>query len=127
WCQTPFSAKLVSDTNFREMRCQAPFFGARRSVVDQRDDRRVAERLAPREESELDDEREPGDDAALLPHELGRGRGRAARCDQVVDDQITCVRANRIRVHLEVIEAVLELVADADGLARQLAALAHEM
>src|SRR5690606_11773164 len=34
---------------------------------------------------------------------------------------------NRIRVHLEVIEAVLELVADADGLARQLAALAHEM
>src|SRR5690606_3646603 len=91
------------------------------------DDRPLAERLASGEERELDDEREAGDDAALLSDQRAGRRGRPARRDHVIDDHVTCVRTNRIRVHLEVVEAVLELVADADSLPRQLAALADEM
>ena len=62
----------------------------------------------------------------LRDHARDGGRG-AARRDHVVDDQIAPAAADRIRVHLEMIEAVLELVANRDRRARQLAALAHEL
>ena len=65
--------------------------------------------------------------AALLRDDARDGGRGAAGRDDVVDDQIAPASAHRIRVHLEMIEAVLELVANRDRGARQLAALAHEV
>src|SRR5690606_15089852 len=59
--------------------------------------------------------------------ELGRCGGRAARSNQVVDDQVFASRADRVRVHFEMVRAVLELILRADGLPGQLAALAYEV
>src|SRR5690606_15296676 len=97
------------------------------SEVDQRDDRNVAQGLAPRKKRELDHERVTREDGALPRHELAdRGRGAAGR-DQIVDDEIPFPGDDRVRVHLEMVDAVLERVLDADRFARKLAALPHKM
>ena len=76
---------------------------------------------------ELDQEQASRDGCALLRDEARDRGGGAARRDDVVDDEIAAAAANRVGVHLEMIDAVLELVADLNRRARQLAALAHEM
>ncbi len=70
----------------------------------------------------------PDDRAARAPHELRRRLRRAARCDQVVDDQDALALADRVLVHLDHVDTVFQRVLLADGLPRQLAFLAdrHE-
>ena len=66
------------------------------------------------------------DDLALEPlDQLDRALDRAARREQVVDDQDLLAGLDRVAVDLERVRAVFEGVLDRDRLGRELAQLAH--
>ena len=71
---------------------------------------------------------QPTTDGAGEADELERRFGRSAGGDQVVDEQHALAALQRIAVHLETVDAVLELVVLAEVLGGQLAAFAdrHE-
>src|SRR6266702_3981820 len=77
------------------------------------------------EEIELHGEAEAGDFAAKLPHQLHRRLHRPAGGEQVVDDDHALPRLDRVEVNLQRVGAVLQVVADARGLRRQLLGLAY--
>src|SRR5262249_41668513 len=82
----------------------------RHLVLDQRQDVVALEPLSAVQERELDDERNADDGAAELLDELdGRFRGPSGREDVVVDKH-ALARPDRVGVHLELVEAVLERV-----------------
>src|SRR4051794_36301628 len=90
-------------------------------IGDQRVEIEPVELLAPTEERELDDEARTDHDAAeLLDEPADRFDGAAGREDVVVDHDTRALR-NQLRVELERVLAVLEHVARAHGLRRQLA------
>src|SRR4051794_13942338 len=89
-------------------------------IGDQRVQIEAVELLAATEEGQLDDEARSDDDAAeLLDEAADRVDGSAGREDVVVDHDARASR-DQLRVQLERVLAVLEHVASADGLRRQL-------
>src|SRR6266545_5342949 len=97
----------------------------RESVLDQRVEVVAGQPLAAAEEGQLDDEA----DAADLPPELldeaaDRFHGPARREHVVVDEHPRALR-DQVRMQLERVRAVLELVRRADRLRRQLAGAAR--
>ena len=62
---------------------------------------------------------------AQLFHQMYRRLERAARCDQIVNDDHAQSRRDVLAVHLDLRRAVFEVIRDARGRARQLAALAN--
>ena len=77
------------------------------------------------EKSELEHEREADHFAAEPFHEPGRGRGRAAGGDDVVDDERALAGRDRVAVDLQQVGSVFELVLLTLDLPRKLARLAE--
>src|SRR4029453_15073358 len=73
----------------------------------------------------VDDERAAHDRSAGHADELERRFRRAAGCDQVVHEQHALAVFQRVSMHLEAIDTVLELVVLAEILGGQLAALPY--
>src|SRR5215212_142826 len=71
------------------------------SVLDQRDDLAVGQLRATTEESQLDQEAEPGDLGAESLDEADRRRRRPAGGEDVVDDEHPLPRLHRVDVDLE--------------------------
>ena len=62
------------------------------------------------EVSQIDDKRRADNAASRSLHEFCRGLGRAARGDQIVDDEYARSVSNGVRVNLDDIDTVLTLV-----------------
>src|ERR1019366_8428938 len=77
------------------------------------------------EEVEFDREAEAGDLAAKLTHQLHRRLHGAAGGEQIVDDDHALSRLDRVEMDFEGVGSVLQVVAHAGGLCRQLLRLAH--
>src|SRR5437762_13841884 len=90
------------------------------SVVEQGVQVVLGKPVSALEEVELDDERAAADLAAELLDEAGDRLHGAAGREHVVVDQNACPGLDRLRVQLEDVLAVLEPVARADRLGRQL-------
>src|ERR1700704_4240462 len=127
----PPSITVISSS--RRTYALAPMSGTRwtraaTSVLDERGDVIARELVAAFERGELYQERKPDDLAFQLLHELDGARNRAAGGEEIIDDEHTSSRLDRILVHLEGRRAVLEVVLHADHVGRQLAELAdrHE-
>src|SRR5262245_40664257 len=73
---------------------------------------------------QIDDEGSADHLGLELAQELDRGLRRAARGDQIVNEQHRFARGDGVLVNLDHVDAVFELVVLTDGLARQLALLA---
>ena len=86
------------------------------------------EPLTAAEEGELDEERAGDDLGAEAGDEIEQRTGRPAGREQVVVDQHARAAGERVGMDLERVDPVLEVVLGADGLVRQLPALAggHE-
>src|SRR5579884_4506328 len=89
--------------------------------ADQRDVGPVAEQPAAAQRLQLDEERDAGHLPAQLLDERHRGRGGPAGGQQVVDDEDALTAPQRVGVDLQHALAVLQGVADAERLPRQLA------
>src|SRR4030081_2134675 len=127
----PPSITVISSS--RTTYALAPMSGTRwtraaTSVLDERGDVIARELVATFERCELYQERKPDDLALQLLHELDGARNRATGGEEIVDDEHTSSRLDRILVHLEGRRAVLEVVLHADHVGWQLAKLAdrHE-
>src|SRR5438034_1982168 len=83
----------------------------------------VAESLAAVQEAELDHERAGDGLAADAAHELERSLHRSARRQEVVDEQHALPRHARVEMDLDLIRAVLELIALRSRLPGQLSRL----
>src|SRR5438034_3107857 len=94
-----------------------------RSVLDDARDPPAVEPVTALQEVELDEEREADDVALQALDELDRALDRAARREEIVDDQDLLAGLDCIAVDLERVGAVLEGVLDGDRLGRQLAEL----
>src|SRR5581483_3184985 len=93
--------------------CRAPRIQdepANALVLQQREDLVALELVAPVQELELDDERQPDHLAAELLDEVDRRLRGAAGREHVVVDQHPLAGDDRVGVHLERVEAVLERV-----------------
>src|SRR5581483_5657871 len=93
----------------------------RRSVGDQRVQVELGEPVAAAEEAELDDEAGADDVAPELLHEPADRLDRAPGREHVVVDHDPGAGPDQVRVQLERVLAVLEHVARAHGLGRELA------
>src|ERR1700682_6114946 len=80
----------------------------------------VGQALAPAQVFELDEDLDPAHLPAQLADQANRGGRGAARRQYIIDDQHLLAGLDGVRVKLELIRSVLELVGVADGLPRQL-------
>src|SRR5437879_11418526 len=94
-------------------------------IDDQRMQRLLLQLVAAVEEGELDHDRDTDDAAAELVDQAQRRRHRAAGREQIVHGEHALPGLDRILVDRERVAAILELVLDLDGLARELAGLAN--
>src|SRR5262245_15102666 len=94
-------------------------------IDDERMDRMLLELVTAVEECQLDHERDTHDSPAQLIDQAQRRRHRAAGGQEVVHHEDALPDLDRVLVDGERVSAVLELVLDFDGLARQLAQLAN--
>src|SRR3954454_20784768 len=107
-----------------ESASRSPRSGGSASVFDDAVGPVSIEALTPLEELELDQEREPNHLCLELAHQVDRSEHRAAGGEQVVHDEDSLPRKDRVLVHFERVRAVLERVLHADRLGGQLAELA---
>src|SRR2546421_10695164 len=85
-------------------------FKIRLLIGDFADQFDVTELLAPVEVAELDQHLHPDHVRAQLPHQPDGGRGGPARGKNIIHDQDLLTGLHRVRVHLQLIGAVLEVV-----------------
>src|SRR5215207_1766453 len=93
-------------------------------VLDQREDVVALEALAPVQELELDHEGQTDDLATELLDEIHLRSRRSTSREQVVVDEDSLPRRDRVGVELQCVEAVFERVLDAHGHPGELAGLA---
>src|SRR5262245_35061666 len=81
-----------------------------RLVLQDGVDALVRQARTPVQRKELDQKGKPVHVTAESSHQVGRGLGRAARRQQIVDNQHTLAAGDRVRVNLERVAAVLQFV-----------------
>src|SRR5260370_5314699 len=83
------------------------------------------EELSPAQGLELDEDLDADHLSAKLANQPDRGGCGAARREYIIDDQHLLARLDGVRMHLELVGAVLELSGGADGFPGQLSGLAN--